>query len=443
MISTYMKTLLLSPLLLVPIVLMAIHADVGNLATRAVSTDAQEAKEAIAQLRSLGPEGIELFIAAHEEEFLQKDRNQILSLHQTLDQIAGQKDSWYAQLYWYTDLTQAKLAAQKEQKPILSLRMLGNLTDDLSCANSRMFRTVLYANSAVSKFMRENYILHWSSERPVPVVTIDYGDGRVLKRTITGNSIHYILDPNGKPLDAIPGMNTPESFLAQLQKGEALYQQVKGLEATEAREIILAFHQTEREKIAAFARENEISVEPAPDPLASALSAERFTMSKARVEMPILRQVADLNPVKIPSMGRQLDGNVPLDPWGLIEGENGKELALWQKLAADYGLKMKIDDNSRALFKAKDPQKYANEIALEQDIKVIEEGTPVETVRNEIMQHLRLHDWFIANDYQDALGQLNTSVYREIFLTPRSDVWLGLVPDNVFPALDEGGIEMN
>ena len=59
--------------------------------------------------------------------------------------------------------------------------MLGRLDEDLSCANSRVFRATLYANQEVSAFLRERFILFWSSERPVPRVTIDYGDGRKLE----------------------------------------------------------------------------------------------------------------------------------------------------------------------------------------------------------------------------------------------------------------------
>ena len=39
---------------------------------------------------------------------------------------------------------------QQVGKPILSLRLLGKLTDEFSCANSRFFRTVLYPNAEVS-----------------------------------------------------------------------------------------------------------------------------------------------------------------------------------------------------------------------------------------------------------------------------------------------------
>ena len=71
--------------------------------------------------------------------------------------------------------------------------MLGKLTDEFSCANSRFFRTSLYSNKEISNYLRDNFVLHWQSVRPVPRVTIDFGDGRKLERTLTGNSAHYVL----------------------------------------------------------------------------------------------------------------------------------------------------------------------------------------------------------------------------------------------------------
>jgi len=79
---------------------------------------------------------------------------------------------------------------------------LGKLDEELSCANSRFFRTTLYANTEVAKYLREHFVLHWKSVRPVPKITIDFGDGRKLERTITGNSIHYVLDTEGRVVDA-------------------------------------------------------------------------------------------------------------------------------------------------------------------------------------------------------------------------------------------------
>jgi hypothetical protein len=36
--------------------------------------------------------------------------------------------------------------------------------------------------------------------------------------------------------------------------------------------------------------------------------------------------------------------------------------------------------------------------------------------------------------------KLNEKVYAELFLTPRSDPWLGLLSVDVYTALDNGGI---
>ena len=133
-----------------------------------------------------------------------------------IDAAANQHDALWSRLYWYTDLDRAKQAAAAQHKPILYLRLMGKLTDEYSCANSRFFRTVLYADPSVSSLLRERFILVWQSERPVPVVSIDYGDGRVVKRTITGNSIHYVLSPDGTVVDALPGLLDPVMFTSIL-----------------------------------------------------------------------------------------------------------------------------------------------------------------------------------------------------------------------------------
>jgi hypothetical protein len=139
-------------------------------------------------------------------------------LRAALDSVARQRDAAWSGLYWYTDLTAAKKAADATGRPILSLRLLGNLDEELSCANSRFFRTVLYANAAISSELRHNWIVHWESVRPVPKITIDYGDGRKLERTITGNSLHYVLTNDGRVIDVLPGLWGPRDFLREIER---------------------------------------------------------------------------------------------------------------------------------------------------------------------------------------------------------------------------------
>src|SRR5207249_11634773 len=104
------------------------------------------------------------------------------------------------------------------------------------------FGTTLYPDPTVSKLLRENFILHWSSERPVPVVTIDFGDGRIIKRTITGNSIHYVLDEQARPIDALPGLYSADMFVRKLTDAIKLHQQLAGLDQTARGEKLAAWH---------------------------------------------------------------------------------------------------------------------------------------------------------------------------------------------------------
>ena len=224
-----------------------------KLAHDATSPDSSIAQPAIAALRAFGPAGLEAMLRAHAESIrshtlgsalpgIQKNDSQWLRLGAALDAISRQRDSYASGLYWYTDFDQAEAAARASGKPILSLRLLGNLDDELSCANSRFFRTTLYANSQVSAYLRDHFILHWKSVRPVPKFTIDFGDGRKLERTITGNSIHYVLDADGRIIDALPGLYGAQAFLTGLQQAAAIVNRCATSPGSERDHILHDYH---------------------------------------------------------------------------------------------------------------------------------------------------------------------------------------------------------
>ena len=119
-------------------------------------------------------------------------------------------------LPWFTDLGAAVAHARRAHKPILSLRLLGRLDEELSCANSRFFKKHLYPDPQIHRALRDDFVLHWESVRPVPIVTIDFGDGRRVERTLTGNSCHLVLDMRGRPVDVLPGLFSREVFLGLL-----------------------------------------------------------------------------------------------------------------------------------------------------------------------------------------------------------------------------------
>ena len=117
-----------------------------------MSADPAVAKKAIAELRAKGPAGLAELLAAHEAELAALDpaSESGRRLVAALDAVAGQRDARFARLYWHTDFESAVERAKAERKPILSLRLLGRLDEERSCANSRFFRTALYPDPAVA-----------------------------------------------------------------------------------------------------------------------------------------------------------------------------------------------------------------------------------------------------------------------------------------------------
>ena len=202
----------------------------GVLAKQAVSINPTESAAAISELRAGGANGLNRLFETYQTEIAAYragetvDAAQWAKIAAALDAVSMQKDAYASGLFWHTDFEKAKQAAEKEDKPILSLRLLGNLNEELSCANSRFFRAILYSNSTISQTLREKFVLHWQSVRPAPKVTIDFGDGRKIERTITGNSIHYIVDEDGNLLDALPGLYSPTRFNGWLAESEKNFQ---------------------------------------------------------------------------------------------------------------------------------------------------------------------------------------------------------------------------
>lgn len=76
---------------------------------------------------------------------------------------------------------------------------------------------MLLSDKQVGKFLGEHFVLCWHSVHAVPKVTIDFGNGRVLERTLKGNTAFHILRSDGSVVDSLPGVMQPESFLAALK----------------------------------------------------------------------------------------------------------------------------------------------------------------------------------------------------------------------------------
>jgi hypothetical protein len=435
----------------------------------AAGDDPAAARAAIAALRAQGPAGLRQLTRAYAEELAAvrmrcaaetpQEQARARRFAAAIDAVAAQKDAAASGLYWYTDFKQAKAAAARERKPILSLRLLGNLDSEFSCANSRFFRTVLYADEAVSEALRERFVLHWKSVRPVPKVTIDMGDGRTICRTITGNSVHYVLDAQGRVVDALPGLYGAKAFLRGLDAAAREERELRktGGDAA-ARAARLAQWHGDRVAATEVAWSQDlrslgmtdgqvtsqirvVAIEGTPiGKSPTALRAAPLAASKVAVEWNIVRALAP----------RFAALETSTDAW------------VWPRIAAlpAHAEDGRLGPGSRAMVRAKQaapapPARAAGSLAvgkaLQEDpvlrvIRTFERSVAEDTVRNEYGFHRKIHEWFAAR-VPDATAadagapdRLNEKVYAELFLTPSTDPWLGLVPDDAYSALEGEGV---
>jgi len=184
-------------------------------------------------------------------------------------------------LTWFTSLDAAITEARRtNNKAILSLRLLGKLPDELTCANSRFFKRVLYSEPRIRQVLAQDFVLHWESVRPVPIVTLDFGDGRRVTKTVTGNSGHLVLDAYGRVVDALPGLFAPDAFLALLAQARTF--------AHADRRVLPQLH--------ANAARQPTRMPSSPS---RAMAASAIAMTKHLVELPVLRQIEPLPPIAI------------------------------------------------------------------------------------------------------------------------------------------------
>lgn len=345
--------------------------------------------KAVQELRSIGPDAVS-YLMAHNELRTSPRWSTVL------DTVAQQRDAQFSGLYWHTDLEQAIQVARREQKPILSLRLLGNLTDELSCANSRFFRTTLYPQQEVRDLLSSKFVLHWQSVRSVPIITIDFGDGRKIQRTITGNSAHLILDPQGRSVDILPGLYGAGEFVRELNASGPVAVAMVNMNDNDYRIQRQTYH-----------AQRLIALE----------QSLKDDLTKAKVTSPA-------------ALGTDLD------------------TAIWSSLAAQYFAESVPRAQAAAAVAAKVPAEFANLRAMSKSIaespmlrlaRNIGNSISEDTVRNKYHLHAKFHRWMSDVNASVDREILVQRVYAELFLTPMNDPWYGLSRPDQFSAITKDG----
>ncbi len=283
----------------------------------------------------------------------------------------------------------------------------------------------------MAQLLRDRFILHWQSERPVPRVTIDFGDGRKLEQTITGNSIHYVLDSDGRPIDAIAGLYSPQAFIENLKDAEQAVQSVSNTsgDVNLRREILVKYH---RDRLAKLEKNWQTDLKRLSLPtqpllqviptisVVSASAASRLAIGKMAVE----------------SLTLSLTTNEPLaeskqpSPFDKLSDAN------WVRLARLYQNRVYLDQGSLNVMQRKLPITAS----MPNVVNSFERAIAQDTVRNEYVFHAQIHNWFANGEFMNENGSLtalNRRVYDQLFLTPASDPWLGLVNENVYTGISK------
>lgn len=413
-----------------------------------------------AEARAQGPGKLAEMLAQYDRMAPGTERD---AFALAIDEVAGQRYATVSRLYWYTDLPAAEAEAHRRHLPILSLRMLGRLDQDLSCANSRLFRATLYANADVSQFLRDHFVLHWSSERPVPRVTIDFGDGRKLERTTTGNSAHYVLDEDGHVLDVLPGVYAPLAFRKELTASFDLAHRMRNTSpevradrvATYQRALLGALDQARHSVAGATVIPGKHRLLTSADILGALALAQRATMSKAYIEVPDLERfgyapggtAAPDDVAAWVTAGQRLYGIGDLpsaDAAAQVAGYLGPTPAQAQAQAKHPPATPHVlDAQSRALIERLHddvpPELRATPAQLAEMLDRLEEHVVADTALNQLTLRPQIAS-YMAQHPGVSFDELNAWIYAEVFKTPRGDAWLGLLPRTDFTGLPGDGI---
>lgn len=399
--------------------------------------DSKKQVATIQSLRESGPQGLAQLQRVREELLGGEHAPQILAaVNDAMDHVAQQRYGHVSGLYWYTDLEEAKKQAAATNRPILSLRMLGKLTEEYSCANSRFFRVLLYADPNINSYLRDHFVLHWQSVRDVPQVTVTLEGGGRFTRTVTGNSAHFVIAPDGQVLHIIPGLWHPQAFLDELQASRDLAKRVERnpsrlLSRWHAQRLMTDQLDFEARLTRLQLREDDVlsrvkerhkdldgPMKGETDRKIELIPAEQAmprAMSKATIEAPLVQPIRLVN---VRMMWQRLDDSS------------------WKVFADSFQKDVKLSTVSRELIEQENQQPASTFEPL------LIESLASDTAFNRYVLGRQIHQWFgsgMTRTLDDPA--ITRTLYHEILGMDLNDPWAGLHDPAVYTGLVRGGMQ--
>ncbi len=133
--------------------------------------------------------------------------------------------------------------------------------------------------------------------------------------------------------------------------------------------------------------------------------------------------------------------------------ERSFDEAAWMKFAGLHADEARMDAASVALVGrhnpyvdtdgGADPSAPLSSAQLGRVVRNFERRMALDTVRNEYLLRPALLRWLAEDPGRIDVEKLNGRVYAELFLTPNSDPWLGLLTPDTYTGLENDGVVMN
>lgn len=108
----------------------------------------------------------------------------------------------------------------------------------------------MFSDKAVATVINFRFEPVWVSLRPVPLITIDFGNGKIVRRTLHGNVATYACTSDGTVLDILPGIYEPKTYINRLEQLTLLYRMVgNGLDKQADLGMLNVYHRRQIEAL--------------------------------------------------------------------------------------------------------------------------------------------------------------------------------------------------
>lgn len=112
----------------------------------------------------------------------------------------------------------------------------------------------MFSREDVSAFINQHFEPAWEMVRPVPIIRIDFGNGRTATRTLRGNVASYVCGADGNVVDILPGIYTPTAFTTALEMPRDLARDLERFDAADGLARLRDHHRARAQNLRAPAQ---------------------------------------------------------------------------------------------------------------------------------------------------------------------------------------------